>query len=67
MSADSAAIVRRDSLLRLWRSQIDTVDYRNISVINFSRSGNLVRKKVLDRLNLIVPGQQYDESLGETT
>ncbi|MBO6223638.1 MAG: BamA/TamA family outer membrane protein [Bacteroidales bacterium] len=67
MSADSAAIARRDSLLRVWRSQIDTVDYRNISIINFSRSGNLVRKKVLDRLNLIVPGQQYDESLVETT
>ena len=64
---DSASIARRDSLLAVWRSQIDTAEYGNINIIGMTRTGNLVRRKVLNRLNLITPGTQYDESIVETT
>ena len=64
---DSAATVRRDSLLSVWRTQIDTIPYKNIKVVSFSQSGNLVRKKVLNRLNLIKPGDPYDEDIVEST
>ena len=64
---DSAATARRDSLLIAWRNQIDTIPYGNIKVISFSQTGNLVRKKVLNRLNLIKPGEQYDEDIVEAT
>ena len=67
MGSDSVDVARRDSLLRVWRSQIDTLEYNSINLIHFSRGGNLVRRKVLDRLNLIVPGNQYDESVVENT
>ena len=65
---DSVNTARRDSLLRVWRSQIDTIDFKDISVINFTRGGNnLVRSRVLNRLNLIKPGEQYNEDIVETT
>lgn len=67
MELDSSATARRDSLLAVWRNQIDTIPYGNIKVVSFSQSGNLVRKKVLNRLNLIKPGEQYDEDIVEST
>ncbi|MBP5517050.1 MAG: BamA/TamA family outer membrane protein [Bacteroidales bacterium] len=67
MDSDSVDVARRDSLLAVLRTRIDTIEFGNVSVINFTRSGNLVRPRVLDRLNLIQPGSQYDESIVENT
>ena len=64
---DSSFTARRDSLLTVWRNQIDTIPYGNIKVVSFSQTGNLVRKKVLNRLNLIKPGEQYNEDIVEST
>ena len=67
ISPDSSIVARRDSLLTVWRNQIDTIKYGNIKVISYSQSANLVRGKVLNRLNLIQPGEQYDEDIVEAT
>ena len=64
---DSASVFRRDSLLRVWRNQTDTVGYKNINIVKFNPAGDLVRERVLNRLNLITPGSQYDESKVEAT
>lgn len=67
LQMDSETLARRDSLLRVWRTRIDTVKYKNINLVEFQGSPNLVRKKVLNRLNLIKPGTQYDERVVENT
>lgn len=44
----------------------DTLKYKNVNII-YSGKKPLIRPKVLERMNLIVPRQQYDERLVEKT
>lgn len=44
----------------------DTVRYKNVNII-YSGKKPLIRPKVLERMNLIVPGNIYDERLVEKT
>ena len=63
---DSTRYQRRDSLLRIWRVQNDTIDYRGISVVK--RGGiPLVKAKVLNRINLIKEGEVFNADVVEDT
>jgi len=60
---DSVDIANKDSIISVIRSQIDTIKYKQIYVIGRSaKTGStlLVRKKVLNRMNMIVPGSKYN-------
>lgn len=62
-STDSVEIARRDSIIAVIRSQIDTIKYRSINVIGRGgKTGStlLIRRKVLNRMNLIQPGAKYN-------
>jgi outer membrane protein assembly factor BamA len=62
-STDSVEIARRDSMISVIRSQIDTIKYRRINVIGLNKktgSTLLLRRKVLNRMNMIRPGEKYN-------
>ncbi|HNY04823.1 MAG TPA: hypothetical protein PKL23_00005, partial [Candidatus Egerieousia sp.] len=60
---DSIDIASKDSIISVIRSQVDTFKYKQIYVIGRSaKTGStlLLRKKVLNRMNMIVPGSKYN-------
>lgn len=65
--ADSVFIAKRDSVLQIWQAQTDTARFKNIFMIEHKNIKPLVRKRVLNRLNLITPGERFDERVIEGT
>lgn len=63
---DSVQNFRRDSLLTIWRSNVDTIKYGNLNIIQRSRIP-LVRNSFLDRINLIKEDELYNTTVIEDT
>ncbi len=67
MENDSASVARRDSLLSVWRATTDTAKFEDIYIVQVGSIKPFLRKKVLNRLNLIKEGTLYDERVVKAT
>lgn len=63
---DTLLTARRDSLLRVWREQNDTISYGGINIVTRGRLP-VVKSSFLDRINLIKEGNRYNRKVVEDT
>lgn len=56
----------RDSLLSIWRSEIDTIPFKKIYIVRRGERG-IVRNRFISRMNLIQQGNRFDAGTVDDT
>lgn len=63
---DPRLAATRDSLIEVWRSQVDTFKYKNINILRRSERG-IVRNRFLNRMNRIRTGEKFSAAIVDNT